>query len=367
MAHEVLAQVDRSSVGRTDSPPATVRDALYRISLGLPLPAGAVSAAFLDITAYDDPAERDTYLAALMTGLMARGPVEDDVVELLSAALSLDEVVRCAGEPVATGSRLVVAAGSGKKGIKSHNVSTPAALVAVAAGARVAKVGSYATSSVVGSRDLAGALRLPESVTAAAALERIDAHGFAFIPIEEVIPGLDRVYGGRFHTLNPLSFGLAGLLSPLRGDVLVYGLSHPRIDLSARVLARLGVRDAMVLTSGGVDGYHSDELGLAQKSLVCEVRDGTPGPVERVSAQLVPGDFTVRPPRSLAESHRRALDVLGGDGPPDWVRLIALNAAALLVAAGVVADLSEGTELAAGTMASGRPLAKLREIQEAGA
>lgn len=307
-------------------------------------------------------------MAALMTGLMARGPIEDEVVEVLEAALSLDETG--AVEPVgAAGRPVLVLAGSGKKGIKTLNVSTPAALVATAAGAAVVKMGSCATSSVLGSRELAEHLGIPESGPGDEVSASVRRRGLAFVPIEDAIPGLDRIYGGRFHVLNPLSFGLAAMASPVRADVVVFGLAHPRVDLAARVLGRLGITDAIVVASGDAAGNFVDELGLGCVSLSCALRDGQVGEVVTRDSRSLPGlgaacDRPPRPPASAAEAVRGALNVLRGEGSARHMQLVSVNAALLLVAAGVANDLCEGHERALSTIQEGRALAMLEGLRE---
>lgn len=350
------------------SPPPSVRDVLYRISLGLPLATGTVGRAMLDLAALPDRAARDNLLAAMLTGLMARGPVEDEVVEVLQAALSLDdgEVVDL---PSPSESRLVLLAGSGKKGIKSFNVSTSSAIVAAAAGASVIKMGSWATSSVMGSRDLAESLGLPQCRTRSSILAAVEHSRLAFVPIEDVIPVLDQVYGGRFHVLNPLSFGLAALAARLRGGVLVFGLAHPKIDLAARVLGRLGVPEALVVASGDTAGYFADEFGLGDRSLICRLNDHKVDEVESFDASdlyelglISPG--IAQTPRSPSEAVRWVLDALAGEGDRAHVHLIALNAAVMLMAAGLARDLVDGYRQAEAAIHSGRAWTTLEGLRE---
>ncbi|MFH8802185.1 hypothetical protein ACH4F6_21685 [Streptomyces sp. NPDC017936] len=370
---------DRSDVVTVDEPlvagdfepppPPSVREVLYRVSLGQPLAADSVRRAMLDLFTVPVRTSRDTLLAALLSGLMARGPSEDEVVEALTAALSLD------GDgtthlPPPPGSRLLLLAGSGKKGIKSFNISTSSALVAAAAGASVVKIGSRATSSVMGSRDLVESLGLPQSRTDEEIREAVGRTGMAFVPVEDRIPVFDSVYGGRFHVLNPLSFGLAALAPRLRGGVLVYGLAHPAVDLSARVLRRFGVREALVVASGNADGYFGDEFGLGEQSLSCRVTRGEVGEVEvagprdLASRGLPAPGHPVRAPRSSAEAVRWVLDALAGEGSSEHRHLIALNSALLLTTAGVARDLSDGYQLALDVLRSGRAWAKVEELRK---
>ncbi|MEV2279206.1 hypothetical protein AB0I72_26875 [Nocardiopsis sp. NPDC049922] len=350
----------------TRTPPEALKEALYRISLSSRLPGGLIASALSELLHAQPESARDHYLAVLMTGLMARGPREDEVVELLEAALTLDPVT-----PVSANQdghdRLVVLAGSGKKGLKTFNISTCSAIIAAAAGARIVKVGSYATSSVLGSRDFATRIGLPQQTDGRAVLDAVARHGFSFAPVEEMIPALDRVYGGRFHVLTPFSFGLAALASPVRGDVLIFGLAHPRVDLAAAVLARFGIRDALIVSSGTESGRFADELGVGDWSLVCELRDGTVGEVRRHSADALPGASSgraepVRAPRSSDEAFNWALEALGGRGTTRHIDILALNAGFLLNTARIVSDIAEGYDLALNLITSGRAVDLLREL-----
>ncbi|MFI1648634.1 hypothetical protein ACH4XT_17075 [Streptomyces avidinii] len=350
-------------------PPASVRDVLYRISLGHPIAAGAVGDAMLELLSLPDRAARDNFLASMLTGLMARGPAEEHVVEALTAALSLDGT-ETSHVTSPSSSRLLLLAGSGKKGIKSFNITTPSAIVAAAAGASVVKIGSRATSSIMGSRDLVESLGLPQSRTPADMATAIERTGLAFVPIEDRIPVLDGVYGGRFHVLNPLSFGLAALAPGLRGGVLIYGLAHPNVELSARVLSRFGVTQALVVASGTTSGYYADEFGLADRSLTCRVQDGVVGPVVETTAEdltalgLAPPGRHLRPPSVASEAIQWVLDTLAGEGRPEHLHLICLNTAVMLVTAGLARDLTDGYQQAEATITCGRAWSKVEELRK---
>lgn len=352
----------------TQPPPASVTEALYRVSGRLSLPSGLLAQALEDLTHITDSGERGAHLAALMTGLMARGPVRDDVVEILQAALALDDT----RDPFSTPPRsnpLIVMAGSGKKGLKTFNISTPSAIVAAAAGASIVKIGSRATSSAMGSRDLVGHLGLRESRTSDEALAEVGRSGFAFIPIEEVIPAVDELYGGRFHTINPFSFGLTALAAPLRGDVLVYGLAHPDVELAGRVLRDLGIDESVIVASGDSRGYYADELGVGSRTLTCRVQESQVGSVVEQDIRTLPGYNAAHyraptPPASRAEAAAWALDAISGGGPSTHSWLIAVNAALLLHCARIAPDLDEAYEMAQSLIASGVALAKLHELQE---
>ncbi len=348
------------STPRDDDLPAAVHTVLTSIAVGDHVGSVAFADAFQ--ASVDLPAPtRDVVLGSLMTAVMARGPVADDVEALLRSALAVDnrecaKVISGGDHPV------LMLAGSGKKGLRTLNVSTPAALVAAAAGAHVIKVGSAATSSALGSRDLVRALGLREHRTAAGVRADLAASGFAFVAIEPEIPILDGLYGGRFHAPNPFSFGLAPLASPVRGDVTVFGLSHPRVDVAARVLSRFGMDHVDVLSTRLPSGHCLDEIGPAGELRLCRVRSGAVGVVEAESADSLattglPGELST--PNGSEEAIERTGQLLAGRGLASHRVLVALNAAHLLVLSGLVASFPEGREMAEDILRSGAVLASI--------
>lgn len=346
------------SPSRYNDVPGSVRVSLMSIAVGDHVASDVLADAFLATVDLPAPT-RDVVLGSLMTAAMARGPVADDIEALLRAALAVDgrepaEVITGGGRPV------LMLAGSGKKGVRTLNVSTPAALVAAAAEARVIKVGSAATSSAMGSRDLVRALGIRENRTAEGVRADLDACGFAFVAIEPEIPILDELYGGRFHAPNPFSFGLAPLASPVRGDITLFGLSHPRVDVAARVLSRFGMDDVDVLTTRLPTGRYLDEIGPAGEVRWCRVRNGEVGPVGAEPADhpttTVPhGVLPV--PEGPQEAIERTGELLAGRGLDSHRAIVALNAAHLLVLGGIAASFQQGRDMADDILRSGVTLA----------
>lgn len=358
--HDPAAEPGGCHPGHDELPEST-RTVLHRMMVGAhPRPA-EIEAAFDSCRGLAPPL-RDIALGALLTGVLVRGPETQEVVALLRAALGIDQrspaqVVRGGSNPV------LLLAGSGKKGRRTLNVSTPAALVAAAAGARVIKVGSGATSSMLGSRELVTALGLREHRTADEVSAELDASGFAFVPVEPEIPLLDRVYGGRFHTPNPFSFGLAPLASPVRGDVTIFGLSHPRVDVAANVLGHFGMQRVQALSTRLSGDLYLDEIGTSGELLHCRARNGVAGevvttPVDKLtSANLV---AEIPTPRGTDEATDLTGQLLDGHGLDSHRSLVALNAAYLLSSVGVARTIDEGVELAQDNLRSGTILRTLR-------
>jgi anthranilate phosphoribosyltransferase len=338
--------------------PPAVRLVLTRLAVGDHVASTALGDALVTTTDLPAPT-RDVIVGSLMTAVMMRGPLAEDVVAMLTAALAVDR--RHPAETISGGDRpVVLVAGSGKKGLRTVNVSTPAALVAAAAGARVIKIGSAATSSTVGSRDLVRALGLRERSTADEVRADVATSGFAFVAVEPEIPLLDSVYGGRFHAPNPFSFGLAPLVSPVRGDITLFGLSHPRVDVAARVLSRFGLERVDVLSTRLPSGHYLDEIGCTGELRWCRSRGGEVGPVEVESAG---GSHEERPPVELPipdgpeEAVERTAELLAGRGHDGHRTFVALNAAHLLVLGGVARSRTEGLAVAEEILRGGVALA----------
>jgi anthranilate phosphoribosyltransferase len=337
--------------------PVAVRTVLTRIAVGDGLSSIALADAF-EAGVNLRPPVRDIVIGSLMTAVMTRGPLVDDVVELLRSAMRVD--ARPPSQKISGGELpVIVMAGSGKKGLRTLNVSTPAALVAAAAGAKVIKVGSAATSSALGSRDLVRALGLPERRTAEDVRADLAACGFAFVAVEPEIPALDRLYGGRFHAPNPFSFGLAPLASPVRGDLVVFGLSHPRVDVAAHVLRRFDMTEVDVLSTRLPSGHYMDEIGPAGELHRCRVRNGEVRPVQAEAAQnwtATATSFELPMPGGPEEAIERTGDLLAGGGLESYRAVVSINAAHLLVLSGLVASQSDGIAMAEDILRSGEVL-----------
>jgi anthranilate phosphoribosyltransferase len=109
--------------GRVDNLPPALHVALTGIATGGDLSPRAFAVAF-EATVELPPPVRDVVLGSLMTAMMARGPVAAEVVALLRTALIVD--MRGAAKEINGGDRpVVILAGSGKKGLRTLNISTP--------------------------------------------------------------------------------------------------------------------------------------------------------------------------------------------------------------------------------------------------
>lgn len=357
---------------KDDQLPFEVAEVLYRINVRGPVPLDLLQSAFAAILNETVPPSRDVLLGALLVGLMARGPSPTEVAALLRVAFALDghvpeEVSRL---QLPSGARLVGAVGSGKKGVKTINISTPSAIVAVSAGAFVAKPGSSSTSSLVGSADFMAAVGMNPRADLETTNRVLQRTGFGFYVVEKLIPRFDAAYGGKFFAPSVLSFGLAALLCPVKVDTLLFGLAHPDVECALKVLRECRVDDAFVVSTTHDDVHFVDEMGIYGLTKVIGMRGGMIGAVRQIDPtallgipRYLPADIAQAP--SARENIARAVRVLAGRGDPAHEDIISINAGNLLYLAGLAEDLAEGYSIAKGAIRARRPMEKLLEVVEA--
>src|SRR5258707_79764 len=298
-------------------------------------------------------------IVRLLVALNQR-PVE--VQELAGfARVMRRHATRVFAESEALPPNMVDTGGTGGDGANTFNISTAAAIVAAAAGARVAKHGNRAASSRSGSADVLEALGVRIDLP-------FERYGLA---IREI--GIGFLFAQAAHTATRHAaparkqigvrtvFNLLGpLTNPARAQSQVLGVfSESVIDVVAATLAELGVEHAFVVH--GARGL--DEISLAGETLVAEVRDGT---VTR--STVTPDEFGVaRAPLDAirggtaaenADLIRRILE----DEPGPARDIVVVNAAAALVAAGVAANFREAAGLASFVISSGAASEKLASL-----
>ncbi len=251
--------------------------------------------------------------------------------------------------------------GTGGDGQGTFNVSTATALVAAAAGVRVAKHGNRSISSRCGSADVLETL----GVTIELPLERIpeclEKVGMVFLFAPRLHLAMKHVMNARRSLKAKTVFNLLGpLTNPLGANVQLVGVyDRDRTELMAQVMARVGTRRSFVVA--GADGI--DEITTTGSTRFSEGRG------ERVETrEVMPEEFGL--PRASSESLRggdaatnaellrRVLE--GNRGP--LRDLVLANASAALVVAGKAASFREGVAAAAEAIDSGAARRKLEAL-----
>jgi anthranilate phosphoribosyltransferase len=295
-------------------------------------------------------------IAAIIAGLRVK---KETVGEIAAAAQVMREFATKV--PVAGSDSLVDTCGTGGDAAHTFNISTAAAFVAAAAGARVAKHGGRSVSSKSGSADVLEALGANINLTPEQVAQSIEntGVGFMFAPnhhsaMKYAAP-VRKELGVRtiFNILGPLT-------NPAGAMNQVMGVFHPDlVGIQAHVLHRLGSRHVMVVH--GVEGL--DEISVAGPTMIGEVKNG-----EVKEYRITPADFAM-PVHDSAQirvdgteqSKAMLLDALA-DKPGAARDIVALNAGASIYAAGLAASHADGVKKALAVIASGAARQKLDQF-----
>ena len=254
--------------------------------------------------------------------------------------------------------------GTGGDGSASINVSTAVAFTAAAAGLPVAKHGNRSVTSRCGSADVLEQLGAKLDVSPEVSRRSLDETGICFLFAPLYHPGL-RHAGPvrRMLKVRTIMNMLGPCVNPAEPAVQLLGVADPALlEPVATTLAALGVRRALVVHGSGLD-----EIALHGETQAIRVRFGTLEPV------------TIRPEDAGLE--RRPVQVLRGGGPEEnaerlkallmgyglaaETEVVALNTGALLLTAGLAADLRDGVRMALQALNSGDAYRRLKLFVEA--
>jgi anthranilate phosphoribosyltransferase len=300
----------------------------------------------------------DIQIAALVTAIATRGATVDELAGFVQGLRAMGSPL-----PLADTERdeLVDTCGTGGDGHGTFNISTAAALVAAAAGVKIAKHGNRGITSKCGSADVLEALGIPVELSPESAVECLRQTGFMFLYAPSLHPAMKRVKPLRralgFRTI----FNLAGpLANPAGAKAQVVGV-FAGLDLVADSLARLGVRHAFVVH--GRDGL--DELTLNGVSEVAEVKDHTVRnfTLEAGDAGLQQAPLTALQGCDAGGNAALIEKILQGETGPRR-DVVLLNAAAALVIAGRSVDFASGVRCAADAIDSGAGLHLLARLRK---
>lgn len=261
------------------------------------------------------------------------------------------------------GGTVLDTAGTGGDGAGTFNISTGAAIVAAAAGIRVAKHGNRAISGRVGAADVLEYFGVRIDLDPPGLRSCLEQAGICFVFAPAYHPALARLAVLR-RTLGVRT--IFNLMAPLanaaRPRYQLLGVSEKRLlRPMAQALAALGIEGAMVVH--GDDGL--DEISIATSSKVVEVRGR-----EFDEYEVSPSDFGLPragPAEFLTADTRHAAELLqatlaGDPGPAADV--LALNAGAAIYVGRGTKTLAEGVKRAREILASGGALETL-EIMKA--
>lgn len=296
-------------------------------------------------------------LAALLTALQAKGAAGSELAAFARVLRKHAVVIGPVGDDV------VDTCGTGG-GAPSFNLSTGAAIVAAAAGAKVAKHGNRAVTSSCGSADVLEALGVRLGTEPEKLLHLVESVGIAFLfapnhhPALKAVGPVRKELGVRtvFNQLGPLA-------NPAGARRQVIGVYDGRlIQPMAEALAELGTIKALVVHAD--DGL--DEVSPCTHTRAALVSNGsiaslTLNPIE-MGLSMLPHE-ALKPGETVEESAAILREALSD---PQSLRSQALlpSSAAALWMAGVADGMAAGVVLAREAIASGAAKAKLEQLIE---
>jgi len=199
-----------------------------------------------------------------LTGLKAKGESAAEVEALVAQMYSYSALINITERSVDT-------VGTGGDGANTINISTAAAIVTNAAGARVVKHGNRAASSKSGSADLLEALGIKIDLTGAEVEQTVYkiGIGFCFAPVFH--SSMKYAAAARKELGVPTVFNILGpLANPAKPKACAIGVARAELlPLMAQVLLDQG-KEGFVFR--GDDGL--DEVSLSTTTQVIQISDG---------------------------------------------------------------------------------------------
>jgi anthranilate phosphoribosyltransferase len=297
-------------------------------------------------------------IAALTVALRAKGESVEEMTGFVRAM-----VAHAVPLDLPAGIEVIDTCGTGGDRLRSINVSTIAALVVAATGAKVCKHGGRASSSAVGAADVLEALGVVADLGPAGVARCIDEVGMGFCFAPRFHPAMRFAGPVRKELGIPTVFNYLGpLANPGGARFQVVGVNDPAMaDTMLGVLAANGARRAMVVY--GDDGL--DELSTTGPSTVHELVAGADGHAETSRYRVDPAEFGFAPAviddlrgGDAAFNAGAIRDVIAGQPSPHR-DIAVLNAAAALMVIGRADDLPAGVALACSVVDDGRAQAVL--------
>ncbi len=294
-------------------------------------------------------------IGGFLVGLRMKGETVD---EISAAAKVMREM---ATRVEVSSDHLVDVVGTGGDSSGSFNISTASAMVAAAAGARVAKHGNRSVTSSSGSADVleAAGVRLDISPRQVAGCIENVGVGFMFAPAHHgamkyaIGPRKEMAVRTIFNVLGPLT-NPAGAPNQLIGV-----FDRDLVEPIANVLKQLGSRHVMVVHAD--DGM--DEISISAPTRVAELKGG-----EVNCYTIEPSDFGITRASldeirvGSAEESLAVIHAVLADNPGPARDIVYLNAGAAIYVAGCADSLAAGIEAARDAISSGRAAGVLQSL-----
>ncbi len=332
----------------------------------------AFNAQILDTLSRGERPDPATVEAALMSILNGEANTEqikgflgglEDIGVTAAEVSAGTKVMRENMIPVKTGHDVIDIVGTGGTGLHTLSISTATALVCAGAGAKVAKHGNRAASSLTGTADTLSTLGVNLAMSPEKAAQCIDLAGIGFLFAPNHHPAMRHVGPARKELGIKTLFNLLGpLCNPAGAQRMLLGVAEDRWrEPMAKALLERGCDHVWVVH--GEDGL--DEITLTGKTTVSEVKNG-----DYRAFEINPVDygFSLCSMDELrggepAVNAGRLRDMLLGKVDP-YRDIVLLNAGAALMIAGIKDNLQDGIQEAIWALEDHRALKALDKLIE---
>ena len=313
--------------------------------------------------------EMTEVMRSIMQGEWTPAQIAGTLVALRCKGESVAEIAACADVmralstkvPLNDKTHLVDTCGTGGDSAHTFNISTASALVAAAAGVRIAKHGGRSVSSTCGSADVLESFGVNVNLTPDDVARCVDevGVGFMFAPnyhsaMKHAAP-VRRELGIRtlFNVLGPLT-------NPAGAPNQVLGVfDRALVSKLAKVLATLNSRHVMVVH--GAEGL--DEISIGGPTYVAELKDG-----EIREYEITPADFGFESASlekikvSNIDEAKCILSEVLANVPGPARDIVCLNAGAAIYVSGIALSLQDGVSRARAAIESGAAADKLHKL-----
>jgi anthranilate phosphoribosyltransferase len=313
--------------------------------------------------------EMESLMTLIMTGELSSAQIASCIVAMQIKGETPDEIAAAATVMREHANKVIVddykylidTCGTGGDSLQTFNVSTLSAIIAAAAGAKVAKHGGRSVSSKCGSADVLEALGVNVNLDHKRLGHLVDTIGIGFMFAPNYHPAMKYVAPVRKELEIRTMFNLLGpLTNPASAKRQVVGVYSKELTITfAKVLQKLGSKHVLVVH--GEDGM--DEISITGKTFIAELKDN------------VIKEYTIRPSlfklkegnlkdivvEDSSHSKKMILDIL--NGKLSVGRDIALlNAGAAIYISGLVNDIDSGIMIAADMIDQGKAMEKLNQL-----
>ncbi len=306
---------------------------------------------------------------------LTEGNLNDVVISgfltaLNTKGISADEIAGCASVlmrkkvDINTSGKILDIVGTGGDELGTFNISSFSSLIAAAAGAKVAKHGNRAVSSLSGSADFYRELGIPVDIKPSKALDLLENCGFSFLFAPFYHSAMKHAAPVRNKLGVKSIFNLLGpLVNPASADYQLIGVYDRSLCRTiAQAAKMLGVKRVVVVH--GFDGL--DEISVSAPTRIVKIFEDGEEDVyvfepEKAGIKTYPVEMLKG--GSAEDNAAEAERLLRGEGNEAVRTSVCLNAGTALYLYGEAETIEEGYSIASDVLSSGKVLEKVNQIR----